>query len=39
MQVQKKNDIPQPKGKHVTTTTSVDANLHYDQVTGRVVTA
>ena len=27
------------KGKHVTTTTYVDANLHHDQVTGRAVTA
>ena len=32
-------DIPEPKGKHVTTTTYVDANLHHDQVTGRAVTA
>ena len=31
--------IPEPKGKHVTTTTYVDANLHQDQVTGRAVTA
>ena len=30
--------IPKPKGKHVTTTTYVDANLHHDQVTGRAVT-
>ena len=29
------HDIPEPKGKHVTTTTYVDANLHHDQVTGR----
>ena len=33
------HDIPEPKGKHVTTTTYVDANLHLDQVTGRTVTA
>ena len=33
------NDIPEPKGKHVTTATYVDANLHHDQVTGRSVTA
>ena len=35
------NDIPEPKGRHVTTTTTtyVDANLHHDQVTGRAVTA
>ena len=33
------HDIPEPKGKHVTTTTYVDANLHHDQVTGRAVTA
>ena len=33
------HDIPEPKGKHVTTTTDVDANLHHDQVTGRTVTA
>ena len=33
------HDIPEAKGKHVTTTTYVDANLHYDQVTGRAVTA
>ena len=32
-------DIPEPKGNHVTTTANVDANLHHDQVTGRVVTA
>ena len=32
-------DIPAPKGKHLTTTTYVDANLHHDQVTGRAVTA
>ena len=24
------HDIPEPKGKHVTTTTYVDANLHHD---------
>ena len=33
------HDIPEPKGKHVTTTTYVDANLHHDQVTGRAGTA
>ena len=33
------HDIAEPKGKHVTTTTYVDANLHHDQVTGRAVTA
>ena len=33
------HDIPEPKGKHLTTTTYVDAYLHHDQVTGRVVTA
>ena len=33
------HDIPEPKGKHVTTTTYVDANLHHDQVTGKTVTA
>ena len=33
------HDIPEPKGKHVTTTTYVDANLHHDQVTGRAFTA
>ena len=33
------HDIPEPEGKHVTTTTYVDANLHYDQVTGMAVTA
>ena len=33
------HDILEPKGKHVTTTTYVDANLHHDQVTGRAVTA
>ena len=33
------HDIPEPKGKHVTTTTYVDANLHHHQVTGRAVTA
>ena len=32
-------DIPEPKWKHVTTTTYVDTNLHLDQVTGRAVTA
>ena len=35
-----KEEIPhEPKGKHVTKTTYVDANLHNDQVTGRAVTA
>ena len=33
------HDIPEPKQKHVTTTTYVDANLHHDQVTGGAVTA
>ena len=33
------HDIPEPKGKYVTTTTYVDANLHHDQVTGKDVTA
>ena len=33
------HDIPEPKGKHVTMTTYVDANLHHDQVTGRDATA
>ena len=33
------HDIPDPKGKQVTTTTYVDANLHHDQVTGKAVTA
>ena len=33
------HDIPEPKGKHVTTTTYVDSNLHHGQVTGRAVTA
>ena len=33
------HDIPEPKGKHVTTTIYVDANLRHDQVTGRAVTA
>ena len=33
------HDIPEQKGKHVTTTTYVDANLHHDHVTGRAVTA
>ena len=33
------HDIPEPKGKQVTTTTYVDANLHHDQVTGKAVTA
>ena len=41
MQVQKKKShmIFRTKGKHVTTTTYVDANLHQYQVTGRAVTA
>ena len=30
---------PEQKGKHVTTTTYADANLHHDQVTGKAVTA
>ena len=33
------HDIPDPMGKHATTTTYVDANLHHDQVTGSAVTA
>ena len=33
------HDIPEPKGKHVTIQTYVDANLHHDQITGRAVTA
>ena len=33
------HDIPEPKGKHATTSTYVDANLHHDQVTGKAVTA
>ena len=33
------HDIPEPKGKHVTTTTYVDANLHHDQVNGKAATA
>ena len=33
------HDIPEPKRKHVTTTTYVAANLHHDQVTSRAVTA
>ena len=32
-------DIPEPRGKYVTTVLYVDANLHYDLVTGRAVTA
>ena len=32
-------DISEPKGKYVTTTTYVDANLHHFQVTDRAVTA
>ena len=32
-------DIPKPKGKHVTTITYVDANLHHDQVTWMALTA
>ena len=31
--------IPEPKRKHVTTTTYGDSNLHHGQVTGRAVTA
>ena len=40
MEEQKKkfHDILEPKGKHVTTPTYVDANLHHDQVTGKAVT-
>ena len=33
------HDIPEPKGKHVTTTTYVDVNQHHDQATGKAVTA
>ena len=33
------HDISEPKGKQVTTTTYVDANLHHDLVTGKAVTA
>ena len=33
------HDIPEQKGKHVTTTTYLDANLHHDQVTDKAVTA
>ena len=33
------HDIPEPIGKHVTTSTYVDASLHHDQVTGKAVTA
>ena len=33
------HDIPEPKGKHVTTTTDVDGNLHHDQVTAIAVPA
>ena len=29
------HDIPEPKGKHVSTTTYIDAHLYHDQVTGR----
>ena len=32
-------DIPEPRGKYVTTVLYVDANLHHDLVTGRAVTA
>ena len=32
-------DIPEPRGKYVTTVHYVDANLHYDLVTDRAVTA
>ena len=31
-------DIPEPRGKYVTTAHYVDANLHHDLVTGRAVT-
>ena len=33
------HDITEPRGKHVTTSKCVDANLHHDLVTGRAVTA
>ena len=33
------HNILEPKGKHVTTTTYVHANLHHDQVTGGAVIA
>ena len=33
------HDIPKPLGKHVQTTHYVDANLHHDLATGKVVTA
>ena len=33
------HDTPEPKGKHVTTTTYVVGNLHHDQVSGRAVSA
>ena len=33
------HDIPKPLGKHVKTTHYVDANLHHDLATGKVVTA
>ena len=33
------HDIPEPKRKHVSATTYVDANQYHDQVTGRAVTA
>jgi hypothetical protein len=32
------NDAPPPRGRHVTTSTYVDANLHHDHVTGRALT-
>ena len=32
------HNISEPKGKHMTTTTYVDANLHHGQVTGRAGT-
>ena len=31
------HDIPEPKGKHVATTTYVGADLHHDEATGRVL--
>ena len=33
------HDITEPKRKHVTTKTYVDASLHHDHVTGRAVAA
>ena len=32
-------DIPEPRGKSVTSVHYMDANLHHDLVTGRAVTA